>query len=177
MNLTNKRIGWLGVGALWALASGLPALADDTELFVGSSTNTSVRPNVLFIVDNSGSMDTKVETQDTYKSTTTYPDQGCSVNRVYWRATSSGAAPPACNTSNYFALSAMQCKTGLAAFDAAGYHIDMAARYDKADDKRWERFDNNYHNDVVDCQDDWGVHGGGDNSKRYPADKGGAVDG
>ncbi len=39
---------------------GLPALADDTELFIGSNTELHARPNILFIIDNSGSMGTLV---------------------------------------------------------------------------------------------------------------------
>ncbi|WP_210396388.1 PilC/PilY family type IV pilus protein [Motiliproteus sediminis] len=34
-----------------------PAWADDTEIYFGGSTNIAVRPNVLFILDTSGSMD------------------------------------------------------------------------------------------------------------------------
>ena len=91
MNATTKRFAWLGLGALWALAAMGPALADDTELFVGTNQNSQARPNVLFIFDNSLSMNTDVVTQDTYDPAVTYPSIGCDANRVYWR---SGAGSP-----------------------------------------------------------------------------------
>lgn len=40
-----------------ATLAGLSARADDTEIFFGGSGNPGVQPNVLFILDNSGSMD------------------------------------------------------------------------------------------------------------------------
>ncbi|HXV08551.1 MAG TPA: hypothetical protein VD791_11015, partial [Burkholderiales bacterium] len=53
--------------ALLALAA--PALADDAEIFVGTgSVVSSQRPNILFVMDTSGSMSTNVTTQVPYNA-------------------------------------------------------------------------------------------------------------
>ncbi len=49
-------------GFCYTLTAGFPALADDTEIFFGTTVNTSKNPNVLFILDTSGSMKTEVGT-------------------------------------------------------------------------------------------------------------------
>lgn len=54
MCLQFARLRGVVVGALLALVCGGPAMADDTEIFRG--TQSAVRPNILFIVDTSGSM-------------------------------------------------------------------------------------------------------------------------
>ena len=52
-----KRLG-VALGLLYGLAAGTPLLADDTEIFFGgaSQTTNTVLPNVLLILDTSGSM-------------------------------------------------------------------------------------------------------------------------
>ncbi|WP_455210277.1 PilC/PilY family type IV pilus protein [Kaarinaea lacus] len=47
-------------GFCYTLSAGFPALADDTEIFFGNTTNSTKLPNVLFILDTSGSMKTEV---------------------------------------------------------------------------------------------------------------------
>lgn len=47
-------------GALLALTCGGPAMADDTEIFTGEQS--VVRPNIVFIIDTSGSMNGMVQT-------------------------------------------------------------------------------------------------------------------
>ncbi|MGD8938325.1 MAG: PilC/PilY family type IV pilus protein [Gammaproteobacteria bacterium] len=50
-------------GLVYSLAAGFPAVADDTEIFFGTTTpgaNNGAYPNVLFILDTSGSMRTEV---------------------------------------------------------------------------------------------------------------------
>ncbi|WP_461423283.1 PilC/PilY family type IV pilus protein [Ketobacter sp.] len=42
---------------LMSAMAGLSAHADDTEIFFGGAANAAVRPNILFILDTSGSMD------------------------------------------------------------------------------------------------------------------------
>ena len=41
-----------------SLLAGFSANADDTEIFFGGLADSNIQPNVLFILDNSGSMDT-----------------------------------------------------------------------------------------------------------------------
>ena len=57
----------LAVGVFLVLWISVPALAEDIEIYVGGNlTQEAVTPNILFIVDTSGSMDSDVTTQETY---------------------------------------------------------------------------------------------------------------
>ena len=47
-------------GFCYTLSSGFPAMADDTEIFFGNTVVNGKYPNVLFILDTSGSMKTEV---------------------------------------------------------------------------------------------------------------------
>ncbi len=63
---TNRKHGtWLLAATLWTLISGLPVIADDTELFVGDSGlfHADAQTNVFLILDTSTSMDAAVATQ------------------------------------------------------------------------------------------------------------------
>jgi type IV pilus assembly protein PilY1 len=160
---SKSRMNWLGVGALWALAAGMPAVADDTELFIGNSLSSSAQPNILFIIDNSGSMGSLVLTQDGFDGAITYPAAGgCDANRIYWR-TGTGN-PPNCGTNNWFNATALRCNRAALAFLTAGYYTDNMAQYDPSTGgggRRWETISSAQKSRVVECQDDRGVHGDG----------------
>lgn len=157
------------VGASWALASGLPALADDTELFVGRAPGAQARPNILFVIDNSGTMGALVATQERYDGAVVYPAAGgCDANRVYWR-TSTGE-PPTCDTNNYFDLAALTCERARIAFATAGHYTDVMAQWDPSSGgggRRWEAIAADRKDDYVECRSDHGVHGNGDAADRW----------
>ena len=162
MNATTKRFAWLGLGALWALVAMGPALADDTELFVGTNQNSQARPNILFIFDNSLSMNTDVVTQDTYDPAVTYPSIGCDANRVYWR--SGAGSPPDCSTTRWFDLAQLKCKAALDDFATTGTFIGQAAQYDPStgfNGKRWKAIASGVTAHAVECAADAGIHGDG----------------
>ena len=96
MTTTTQRIASLLLGALAAL-SALPAVADDTEIFIASSDPaiTGAKPNILFIYDNSGSMDSTVVTQQPWNASTTFDGCAC----VMYFSTSS-ADQPNCDFMN-----------------------------------------------------------------------------
>ncbi|MEE8305808.1 MAG: hypothetical protein V3R81_01010, partial [Gammaproteobacteria bacterium] len=107
MSIRKQHTAWLAAGMLWALTAGLPAAADDTELFVGDSTlYPSSLPNILFILDTSGSMTTLVDTQGTYDPAVVYAGT-CLPARVYWRRGTGD--PPDCNTDTWFDTASFQC--------------------------------------------------------------------
>ena len=165
MTPINKQLSWLAAGAIWAALSGAPALADDTELFVGNNLTSPGQPNILFVVDNSGSMGSLVRTQETYKSAVVYPSQGCDVNRVYWR-TGTGN-PPLCTSNNYFNAAELQCSFALTAFTTGGFYTDNMAQYDPTNgERRWETIAAAQKTRAVECQDDHGTHGNG-GAERY----------
>ncbi len=167
----HHRIAWSTAGVLWALTAGLPALADDTELFIGTNLNSQARPNILFVIDNSISMDTLVPTQTSYDSSVTYASGGCAANRVYWRL--GPGSPPDCNTSRWFDMSALKCKAALDAFTTAGYYQGLMGQYNNANSaKQWEALSSNRKSNVVECADDAGIHGDGVDTTRLYARNG-----
>src|SRR5215467_7443185 len=128
MKPINKQLAWVGVGVLSALVATAPASADDTELFVGvaNGVNTA-QPNILFIIDDSGSMGDVVRSQPNYDPKQTYAG-ACGNGQVYYSTT--GSAPD-CSTPNFFNKSALVCKAGLDALAATGiYGPDTLAQYD-----------------------------------------------
>jgi type IV pilus assembly protein PilY1 len=149
------------LGALWIGIVSVPVMADDTELFVADSSQfpNAARPNILFIIDSSGSMRTEVTTQAPFDPSTVYVGT-CLPDRVYWR-TGTGD-PPSCGSSRWFNRSAMMCNSALQAFVAGtGQYTDRMAQYDPNSDDRWERVYRNQKNRSVECEDDGGLHGDG----------------
>lgn len=159
-----------------ALAGGMPAAADDTEIFIGQ-TNSGAKPNILFVLDTSGSMNTEVVVEnEPYNPATTYSGS-CSSSRVYWvRDSGSPFYPPSCSTDNYFNLTALTCKPALNALAAGGaglYAADRAAQYDSGSDTRWEQIRSTDKTKLVECNADAGVHGETDASTaKYATDSG-----
>ena len=84
------------LAGLTAMLGSQPSLADDSEVFLSSTftTGTGVRPNVLFIMDTSGSMDSDVVL---YDKSMTYTGS-CNANYVYWGILQPGF-PPDCTTT------------------------------------------------------------------------------
>ncbi len=56
MIYTTKKVKAAALGFIYAMAGLAPVSADDTDIFFGRLTTSVVKPNVLFILDNSGSM-------------------------------------------------------------------------------------------------------------------------
>jgi type IV pilus assembly protein PilY1 len=164
MNTSTTRFGALTLGLFWALAAGLPAVADDTELFVQTSANVSVRPNVLFIIDNSGSMATEVITQDNYDPDFDYPGD-CEDDRVYYRLNIGDL--PDCDTNRWFDYAALKCDAAIQAFENGGIFIDKLVQYDhdsrttrpRDTGLRWEILDTTYRSRPIECEADAGDHG------------------
>src|SRR5256885_12757937 len=95
-----QRLGGILLGVTLALGCRTPARADDTEIYVNSGTpSPDIRPNILFIVDTSGSMSTKdaENERDPYDSGTTYSGT-CTSGRVFFRR--AGDPMPDCTSTN-----------------------------------------------------------------------------
>ncbi|MEZ5542044.1 MAG: PilC/PilY family type IV pilus protein [Pseudomonadota bacterium] len=158
---------------LLAQATGLPLKADDTEVYLGDlAFSTNIRPNVLFILDTSGSMgDSLTVTTGTYDPATTYSGS-CSSSRVYWN---NSGNPPSCSTDNYFDTTSNVCNDSATALSAGGtgIYIGRLARYRIRANRedRWSSLNNNDHSSIVECEADYGVHGNGVSSDAYPADE------
>ncbi len=160
-----------------SLAAGLPALADDTEIFKGSSNLAAgVQPNIVFILDTSGSMDAEITTVYPYDSTKVYPGT-CVTERIYFRENAGPPIDPVGDCENeleeWFNPSALVCDSAieqLAVDGATGldYFAQLEPGKDEwKDDMKKEKIDW-----LVECEDDNGVHGrnAGDPAV-YPAQK------
>ncbi len=162
--INRKRLGFTA-GLLIALVSGAPVLADDTELFLAAAApGSQVQPNILFILDTSGSMGTQITTQQQYDPNVVYPGT-CVLTKVYWRE-GPGAAP-VCATNRLFDLVDGQkgiyvCQAGLDAMATVGFFTDRMAQFDKQP-LRWIKLTpgNQNSENVVDCYSDRGLHGDG----------------
>lgn len=159
------------------LANSHAVLADDTEIYIGANAgNSVVRPNVLFIVDTSGSMNDDVTfTAGTYDPSQTYTGS-CVTGQVYW---STSGSPPDCSSSNnYFAASSNFCKDSATALGntGTGFYVGTLARYKVSKSKKgtdtsaWTSLSSSDHTASVECAADSGIDGDGvDTSKLYAA--------
>ncbi|MGE0030217.1 MAG: pilus assembly protein [Steroidobacteraceae bacterium] len=148
------------------------ALADDAEIFTGMANTVSAqKPNILFIMDTSGSMDTNVVTQVPFDPAVTYSGS-CSSSRVYFVQGSTSSNPPNCANSTSVPLVAFKCDAALQAFTTAGYYVaDRAAQW-RGNPRRWRGINGGTGNSIwVECRADAGLHGDGvDNSRLWAAD-------
>ena len=177
MNTSIRRLMIAGASAGWMMAGLTAANAQDVEIFTGNGNpGNNAKPNILFILDDSGSMAAEVITQNNFDPNTTYSGT-CSSDRVYWTTSSS---PPSCWTWNYFELSVFQCERARQAFASpgGGSYQDYFAQYDPGRQDRWESLSSSYHNRTIECEDDtpdadigWAGHGDGSSATRvYPQD-------
>jgi type IV pilus assembly protein PilY1 len=151
--------------------TGGTAIADDTELFVaGEDTNSDkaeARPNILFVIDTSGSMGTEVVTQLTYDEATDV--DGCyRSDAVYW---SNSDNEPSCDSILWFYKSANLCQSSAAKLNTLGeYQGDIRQwRVRSNQDDIWVNLRANdwsgisdsdgKHSRFVECEDDRGISG------------------
>ncbi|RMF96494.1 MAG: hypothetical protein D6727_08140 [Gammaproteobacteria bacterium] len=166
----SKRICWLATGMLLALGSAPLAWADDTELFIANADPqvTGARPNILFIIDTSGSMRSTVLTQQAWDPNLTFSDCYKS-NALYFSTTGS---KPSCGSSNYIWKSSNACAASQAPLANFGRYdgnlLQWRNRKGTSQD-RWIALSNKRRSAPLECQADAGVHGNG-GSATYAAD-------
>ncbi len=164
MNKTATRLLNLA-GAVALTALGCAATADEAEIFVGTgNTVSNERPNILFIIDTSGSMSTNTTTQVPFNPAVDFSGS-CADDRVYFGVGSNTSAPPACTNSNSVPLAAFKCNAALTNMALAGYYVaDRAAQWRNS---RWRGINGGTGNSVwVECRADAGIHGNGVNLTR-----------
>ena len=167
MNKTATRYFQLaGAAALLALAGA--AQADESEIFTGTGNAvSSQRPNILFIIDTSGSMSTNVVTQVPFNPATTYPTSSrcaASASRVYFAAGSDPNSPPSCSSSTSVPLAAFKCNAATQSFTTTGYYVaNRAAQWRSVSGAlRWRSITVTGSDTAwVECQADAGRHGNG----------------
>jgi len=159
MNTLCKKTIWTVIGACAVIGPVPQATADDTELFAaGGNIAIPANPNVLFIVDTSGSMDTGIFTQDPYDSLITY--DGCyDSDAIYFQTFNSGENPP-CNSKNWFEKSVNYCNASMSKLSALGIYGDELHAWNATNNSWIDLSDNNKaRTRPVECSADRGVHG------------------
>jgi type IV pilus assembly protein PilY1 len=158
MLFAHRRLISLTAGTLLALACGAPALADDTEIYVSNGLVNDVRPNILFIMDTSGSMDEKDVSlaKAPYDAGTAYGGS-CDTSHVYF---SRGTADiPTCATANWVNKTAVKCAAGRAGMAGiAGFWTGRTGQWNP-DFTAWKDLRANAPDDVVECYADANIDG------------------
>ncbi len=155
MKFPKSRILCTLVG-LTAVLGAQPTLADDSEVFTSSMFTTGVgaRPNVLFIIDTSGSMDSVVTV---YDRTQTYTG-ACDAGYVYW-ATANSSVPPNCATTTLkFTLDANRCRTSYTGMTTNGWWNGRVQQLN-VDGTAWADLAAAVPDRKVECEGDRGNHG------------------
>ena len=181
MKLSTTRFVALLGGLLWTLGATVTALADDTEIFFGQATSTSA-PNIMFIFDTSGSMDTQVTTTAPYNPGTTYAGTGsCSglSGRIFYR-TGNRTDAPACS-GTYINDTDLKCAAASSGFASSGRYVDSLARWGQTSVSRGRGGGTPYYNwdssssvmtitsgGPIECRQDDGVDGNLTATNPYP---------
>ena len=164
MKTLKKNLSWTSTGCALALVAGTPALADDTEiLLVNPNQLTRPNPNVMFIMDTSGSMTTTETTIEPYDSTQTYSG-ACDTDALYWTDVD---IVPTCDSSNnrWFTDSAWKCAAGDLQIAGIGSYTNTLVQYRQRTifgitlPPTWDYVDPGNNSDWVECAADSGVHG------------------
>ena len=177
MKLAMKQFAVGTATTLMALLFSSVSLADDTELFIGNSADQDAAyPNLLFILDNSGSMADTVNTSDAYNPATIYAGD-CDPDKVFYQSggiNNQGDAPepPTCDRDTYITQAALKCGAAASSLADAGFFSDRLTQYGPVEVCRgggnnqtctttdqWHNLDINEHEQSVECRADAGVHG------------------
>lgn len=137
------------------------ARADDSEIYISQST---AAPNIMLILDTSGSMTGQVTTQQAYDPTRNYIAEAsgnCAniSDRVFYKTGDNQGVPPACNSSAYVSTASMRCAvaTSALASSAGSYQGDRFTHWRRRDSssstRAWRTLEAGY-NTPIDCRND-----------------------
>ena len=156
---------------LWC--AGTP-LADDTEIFEASPVNgTAPRPNILLIIDTSGSMvDNTVTQAMDYDPVTSYSGS-CTKDRIYWKQGNNSFNCRDQSSDQYIGANALVCSAASAQVATIGsYVVANTAQWRAGSNKRWEQRRTNEHSssNPVECEADGPLaHGLVADDRKLPA--------
>lgn len=161
----SRRLIAVCTGTLVALLAGAPAMADDVELLLSTPSSKAATPNILFVIDSSGSMTTVEKSQEPYDGTIDYVGP-CDTGKYYW---STNSNIPSCGTQYRIRKSSFVCDSGIAQARAAGSYTDTMAMYRKRSGKwRWQQLHRKRTEELVECKADSGIHGAGSDPGALP---------
>ena len=152
-----------GLSLAIGLSLAQSALGDDTEIFTGGSqVGSGVSPNIVFIIDTSGSMSSEVQIQQVYDPGESYAGD-CPPNRVYWAK--EGDDAPECDDDEWFDEDALRCSVAAGQLAQNGIStLDYFAQWEpddggSIDKNQWDKLDKDNKTGYVECAVDSGVHG------------------
>ena len=182
MNKVIRKTTGTVLGLTLAIVSGAPALADDTELLLVAPPDPSqLKPNVMFILDTSGSMTTVQETGQPFDPNLDYSAFGtCDRDTLYY---SDGSTTPVCDAANdrFIAKSSWHCADSAIQIAGVGAYTGVLVQYHEnlSGVREWLELEPGNSVDPVECESDSGIHGensGGDPSALYAASGAGMAD-
>lgn len=172
MTIRIRKILWLSASCVYIIAAAVPALADDTELLLlNPSAVAQSKPNIMFIMDTSGSMDSEEETVRPYDSSE--PNTGlCDTNKLYWTAVD---VVPVCDGSGNeiqsIDKSAFMCEAANRRLSGIGSYSNTLVQWrgtpfsfsggTSGSVYWWQDLDPNNGVDFVECLEDRMDHGDG----------------
>jgi type IV pilus assembly protein PilY1 len=167
MKISMRKTTWMSVSCAFALLAGMPAVADDTELLlINPDPTKNPKPNVMFILDSSGSMTTLQTTIQPYDGLAVYAG-ACDPNRVYWTDVD---VTPVCVVTNtsFIEDSSFHCDYATQQMFGIGSFTNTMVQWRNGGKDglsggptRWQYLAPGYNNSPVECQADSGVHGDG----------------
>ncbi len=167
MRKSRLHTAWAGVGLTIAFLAGAPAWAEDVELLLSvPGASVAAKPNVLFILDSSGSMTSVEVSQEPFDKNKTYSG-ACDNGYYYW---SKNSNLPSCTGSKLrrFEKSYFVCDQGVTQISDAGSYTDTMAQYRKRRGKwKWQTISRSKTQSYVECAADSGVHGDGTAGQVY----------
>jgi Tfp pilus assembly protein, tip-associated adhesin PilY1 len=155
--------------AALTFGAALPAQADDTEIYIGQPTeaSTGTRPNIMFVMDTSGSMGTNVTTQVAFDPKQTYAGK-CPAGNIYWKKSGFSGRPvnSDCDfrssdhsTVGVVPQSLFFCKTAQDVIDVNGFQtVARTAQWRpraKVTDSKWTNLNRDRADQPIDCADDF----------------------
>lgn len=151
-----QRMQAAAAGLLGALLGGAAALADDTEVFVNPAAGAA-QPNILLVLDTSGSMDALVQLpKPPYDPGRTY-DGACAAGQLYFRR--GPGDPPECNSDARLPAALNSCRAAVDALSgAAGLWSGRVAQWDEQS-VQWGLLSAERGDAPLECEADAGVHG------------------
>ncbi len=176
MKIRSQKIAWTAVAGILALLAGVPVWADDTELLLVSPALTAKpKPNVMFILDTSGSMGTEEETTEPYDSTQDYSGD-CDRDSLYWTNVD---VLPVCdgNETQIILKSAFQCNFAQRQIDGIGSYTNTMVQWRTTQIALgggivqnvywWQDLIPGDETSFVECQADRALHGDGTTGEVY----------
>ena len=117
----------IAAGVAFVAYASTPAIAEDIEIYTTANLSAgAIQPNVMFVIDTSGSMGGTLSVPNSYDYTQTY--SGCYDNtKIYY--TSSGALPD-CSSKAMFDKASNTCDASVQLYDK-GVVIDTIGPLEK----------------------------------------------